>query len=106
MNTESDTIDVCGFDEAWIGPCKELNPCEKHKDRKCASCGARAISSCPETGQFVCGEYLCDDCEHTIFPNGTNGGIGFNAEALPEGMKRHCRKTEQQFTPWYARESA
>lgn len=46
---------------------------------------------------------LCDECEHTLFPDGTNGGIGFNAAKLPDGMKRHCKKSAQQFTPWYAR---
>jgi hypothetical protein len=30
-------------------------------------------------------------------------GIGFNAQPPPSGMKTHCRKSEQKFTPWYAR---
>lgn len=96
--------EVCGYDIAWIGRCKELRPCAKHQERVCTSCGAPSTRECPETGQFVCGEYLCDDCEHTIFPNGTNGGIGFGAQELPEGMKRHCKKGEQRYTPWYERE--
>lgn len=105
MATETITT-ICGFDEAWIGPCKQVgNPrCEKHSNKICASCGAAATKNCPETGQFVCGENLCNDCEHTIFPSGTNGGVGFNAESLPDGMNRHCKKTEQRFQSWYARE--
>lgn len=105
MATETITT-ICGFDEAWIGPCKQVgNPrCEKHSNKICASCGAAATKNCPEMGQFVCGENLCNDCEHTIFPSGTNGGVGFNAESLPDGMNRHCKKTEQRFQSWYARE--
>lgn len=95
---------MCGFLEAWIGRCRELQPCKKHSGRVCASCGAPATQSCSETGQFVCGEYLCNECEHTIFPSGTNGGVGFNAEPLLEGMKRHCRKSEQKYQPWYAKD--
>jgi hypothetical protein len=100
---------ICGFEEAWIGSCKvevsELAPrCDKHKDRTCGSCGQPATRNCEETGQLVCGEDLCGECEHTIFPEGHNGGVGFNAQKLPEGMKRHCKKTEQRFKPWYERE--
>jgi len=95
---------ACGFNQAWIGPCKNTAPCEKHADLVCESCGAPATRSCDETGQFVCGAPLCGDCEHTIFPEGHNGGIGFNAHPCPEGMERHVRKTEQQYTPWYTRD--
>lgn len=101
---------ICGFDLAWIGKCKELasetGRCEKHSGIVCSSCGAPATHECEETGQFVCGAPLCDDCEHTIFPEGHNGGIGFNAQDCPEGMKRHCKKTEQKFKPWYMRDEA
>lgn len=95
----------CGFNEAWIGACNvnvaiEGTRCEKHT-QSCASCGAPATRSCSETGQFVCGAPLCDDCDHTTFENGTNGGIGFNAQHPPAGMKAHCKKTEQKFKPWY-----
>ena len=100
-------MNECGFDEAWRGKCKEPAEegcrCDKHKDEVCASCGTPATHSCYETGQFVCGVSLCDDCEHTTYPDGTNGGIGFNQQSLPEGMKVHCKKTEQKFEPWYAR---
>jgi hypothetical protein len=102
---------VCGFSIAWCGSCKNPVPvsegekvrCKEHRGLECESCGAQASRTCAETGQFVCGCTLCDECEHTIFPDGTNGGIGFNAQQLPEGMKRHCKKSEQRFKPWYMR---
>jgi hypothetical protein len=99
----------CKFKEAWVGQCKdeadESGFCEKHKKEKCCSCDAQATHSCEETGMFVCGAPLCDNCEHSIFPDGCNGGVGFNEHPTPEGMKRHCKKTEQKYTPWYTRES-
>lgn len=97
----------CDFEVAWVGKCKdEGNPrCSTHTGLICASCGGSATHTCYETGQFVCGENLCDECEHTIFPSGTNGGIGFSGEPLPDGMGRHCKKAEQRFKPWYARDS-
>jgi hypothetical protein len=38
------------------------------------------------------------------FPDGTNGGVGFNEQQVPEGMKRHIKKINQKHSPWYARE--
>lgn len=68
----------------------------------CGSCGAPATHDCDETGQFVCGVPLCGECEHVNFEDGTNGGVGFDAMPLPEEVrKRHCKKTEQKFKPWY-----
>lgn len=97
----------CTFQKAWSGRCQHIanssGKCAKH-DVACVSCGASATHDCDETGQFVCGAPLCNDCEHTIAPDGTNGGIGFNAMHLPDGMKQHCRKDQQVFTPWYKRE--
>ena len=95
---------VCGFGMAWVGACqepvaKEGDRCSEHKDLVCCSCGKPATHACSETMTFVCGAPLCDDCEHTIYPNGCNSGC-----ALPEGMKSHCKKTEQIYKPWYARE--
>ena len=99
---------TCKWVKAWIGHCKEPADesgfCKEHKGKVCCSCGATATHDCDETGQFVCGFPLCDDCEHTIFPNGTNGGVGFNEQDLPENMKRHCKKTEQKFKPWFMQE--
>ena len=96
---------LCGFNVAWKGPCQNPQPCDEHMDKVCRSCGKAATRSCDSTGQFVCGAPLCDECEHLIFPEGDNGGIGFNEQPLPEGFKkRHVKKTEQVFAPWYARE--
>lgn len=98
----------CLWDQAWIGKCKlpsvKNGCCEKHQ-AVCCSCGAPATHDCEETGQFVCGAPLCDDCEHTLHEDGTNGGVGFNMRNPPEGMKTHCRKTEQRVKPWYARDT-
>jgi hypothetical protein len=96
----------CTYDLAWIGKCGKED-CEKHADLKCASCKAKATHQCAETGQFVCGCDLCDDCEHTLAEDGSNGGIGFyRTSPLPEGYGEHCKKTEQRYQPWYAREVA
>jgi hypothetical protein len=60
----------CRWDEAWIGTCgkgcDESGFCEDHK-KTCCSCGSAATHSCAETGQFVCGFPLCDECEHLFF---------------------------------------
>jgi hypothetical protein len=101
---------MCAWDEAWVGKCKKIAQdgsrfCEEHKDKVCSSCGAVATHSCGETGQFVCGFPLCDDCEHITFPDGTNGGIGFMAQQLPDGVrKRHVKKSDQKFKPWFMQE--
>lgn len=94
-------MSTCGFNEAWIGRCKEPTPidgdrCEKHRGKKCASCGQDATRSCDETMGLVCGAPLCDDCEHTTYPNGCNSGV-----PLPKGMKSHCGKAAQVFKPWF-----
>jgi len=98
--------ETCKFQMAWVGKCKEPavknGMCEKHSKLICVSCGAQATHDCQETGQFVCGADLCDDCEHTIAMEGTNGNIGFfRTSPLPEGMKEHCKKCEQKVFPWY-----
>lgn len=60
----------------------------------CASCGLAATRKC-----FCCAP-LCDDCEHVIHEDGT-----CNLRRLPpQGMKSHCRKTEQRYQPWYMRQ--
>ncbi len=94
----------CEFDIAWRGPCGVEN-CPDHSGLSCISCGEQATHECDETGQFVCGAPLCDDCEHTTAEDGTNGGVGFNSQTLPKGMKHHCKKSEQRFRPWYEREA-
>jgi hypothetical protein len=105
MKKENEPVQLCGFNEAWRGNCKKPaiknGKCEEHADLVCASCGAPATHSCYETGQFCCGAPLCNDCEHTIADDGTNGNIGFFRTApLPNGMKEHCKKTEQVNFPW------
>lgn len=85
----------CQFDLAWRGPCNKPvaeRMCEEHARLKCSSCGAQATRECEETMQFVCGSLLCDDCEHEIAEDGTNGR-----------SNKHCKKTEQKHLPWYAR---
>ncbi len=100
----------CKFEKAWAGRCKnQAEPgkdfCAEHSKIICASCGQPATHECDETGQFVCNAALCDDCEHTIAKDGTNGGIGFFRTApLPQGYKDHCRKDAQVYKPWYERE--
>ena len=92
---------LCNFSKAWVGNCKNENPCKEHANLKCCSCGEPATNQCYETGQFVCGSLLCDNCEHTIHEDDTNGGIGFNQQAPPEGMKLHCKKSEQKNKYWF-----
>ena len=101
----------CKYNLAWIGQCKEEatenGMCLTHAEKKCTSCKAPATHECDSTGQFVCGAPLCNDCAHTIRSDGTNGNIGFYETCpLPEGMKEHCRKTEQVFQPWYMRKKS
>lgn len=62
--------DKCTFDKAWIGKCNqpavERGMCADHAPLKCVSCQQPATRECPHTGiQFVCGCWLCDDCEHS-----------------------------------------
>lgn len=91
---------TCSFGRAWIGECgndaDESGFCEKHKGIKCCSCGKQATRECSETMQFVCGAPLCDDCEHTIRDNGGQ---------LPNGLKGHCKKSEQVYKLWYMKKN-
>lgn len=95
MSEQKDN-NLCGFDEAWIGKCKNGIDCEKHKDAKCVSCGAKATKECAETMGLVCGALLCDECEHTTQSNGSK-----SCGELPKGFKAHCKSSEQVFKPWY-----
>lgn len=66
MNTTKFT---CGFQRAWAEKCQ--TPVDKTGDHcpchtwDCVSCGEPATRDCPDTGQFVCGCPICDNCEHT-----------------------------------------
>lgn len=99
--------DVCGYIRAWGAPCqgppiKGGTRCEAHSNMVCISCGEPATHACDETGEFLCAFPLCDNCVHATFPDGTNGGVGFNAQKLPDNLrKRHIKKTEQVYSPWY-----
>lgn len=87
---------ACRFEKAWVGPCKKLSIgefCEDHLGKTCSSCGAQATGECNETMGLVCGMPLCDDCEHEIAPDGTNGRT-----------LKHCKKNEQKYQPWYMTE--
>lgn len=93
----------CIFDLAWIGKCSkpadETGICEEHKKEICCSCGQQATHQCAETFGLVCGAPLCSDCEHTIQSNGCNSG-----GTHPEGLKGHCKKSEQVYKPWYMKD--
>lgn len=93
---------ICDFLVAWVGRCQHESPCEKHKDLKCVSCGSPATMSCDETGGLVCGEPLCNNCEHTTAKDGCNGT---NGSELPAGLGRHCKRKDQVFKPWFYRNS-
>jgi hypothetical protein len=98
------SMTTCNYDEAWRGKCKNACPCSLHADKVCVSCKAPAVRSCEETGQFVCGAPLCEECEHSIAPDGTNGGVGFYStvpEEVRKTWKSHVRKGEQQYRPWW-----
>lgn len=96
----------CGFDEAWVARCTNEIPCTKHGNLVCVSCGAKATKSCEVTGMLVCGEPLCDDCEHTLGSTGHAAGMFFGKDnfTVPEHLKSHCRKDRQVYKTWYAQE--
>ena len=97
----------CRWHISSVNRCKELAGesgfCERHKNQKCCSCGAIATHKCGESGQSVCGVLLCDECAHMIFSDVTNGGVP-NEQKVPEGMKRHIKKIDQKYSPWFMRE--
>lgn len=86
----------CKFDLAWRGACNQETEgefCAEHTGLKCSSCGEPATRQCEETMGLVCGALLCGNCEHEIAEDGTNGR-----------SNRHCKKSEQKYTPWYMRD--
>ena len=58
---DSDLIEtlVCGYDEPWVGPCKNPRPCVKHLDKRCAVCDERAVRGCDAASSLVCGIPTC-----------------------------------------------
>jgi hypothetical protein len=69
--------ELCGFDVAWVGACKQMRPCPKHAGTKCCSCCAPATRDCDHTGQFVCGAPLCDECDGRNGDASKGRGWGF-----------------------------
>jgi hypothetical protein len=55
----------CGFNEAYIGFCRNDAPCRLHKDEKCMNCKDRAIKECslPVNGMVLCDYLLCSNEE-------------------------------------------
>jgi hypothetical protein len=51
--------------------------CDDHKDLKCSVCGKPATHGCSYTGQFVCGQPLCDECEGWEDTSKEPGSWGF-----------------------------
>lgn len=58
------TANMCGFLEAWIGRCRNTNPCSTHISQKCWKCGARAVKNCAEADTLVCGTPECAEHPH------------------------------------------
>lgn len=84
----------CKYTKAYIGRCENEaiegeDYCEEHLDLECSSCGEQATHECTETFGLVCGAPLCDDCEHKIFEDGTNGA-----------RYSHVKKEEQVHEHW------
>lgn len=88
-------MSTCKFHLAWRGPCnKKTDPdsdfCSEHKGLVCSSCGGEATGECNETFGLVCGAPLCDECEHEVAPDGTNGANSI-----------HVKKTDQRYKYWF-----
>ena len=61
-----------------------------------------ATHQCDVTfGGLVCGDTLCDECEHTIDQNGVAYG---HLSPKEEWLPSHCKKTEQKYKVWWERE--
>ena len=79
--------DICGFDEAWNGPCHYTTHCVKHPPRECKGCGKPAVQSFDHTGiQFVCGVPLCSDCRHCPPPAEGSNWFGLAGEHKPSAV--------------------
>ena len=88
----------CIFSNCWVGPCRKETVgdsefCQEHEKDVCGSCGKKATQSCGETmGPLVCGVPLCDQCEHELDEQGTNGS-----------HFKHCKKGDQIYIMWLLR---
>lgn len=55
---------LCGFLQAWVGRCRQPQPCAKHAAETCWKCGRRAVRNCSHTGSLVCGVPECAEHPH------------------------------------------
>lgn len=55
---------LCGFEEAWVGRCKNSKPCVKHVNQKCWKCGQPATRNCNYACSLVCGMPECAEHPH------------------------------------------
>lgn len=54
----------CGFLEAWVGRCRNAQPCSRHSNEKCWKCGELATRNCGMAGSLVCGVPECAKHPH------------------------------------------
>lgn len=92
---------MCKFNKAWEGKCKEISIpdseyCKDHTGLFCVSCGSTATRTCDATMGLVCGDLLCDSCEHKLDATGCN--------SFSIGTAGHCKKGEQEHYAWYAKD--
>ena len=71
----------CPYYPAYSGKCNgikgESGFCVTHVNKKCGVCGEQAVTECNHTGQFVCGQPLCPDCEGFTDNKKSGGSWGF-----------------------------
>lgn len=61
----------CRYVIAYVGECVNKSAdgtdyCSKHLGKKCVVCGEQATHECHETCGLVCGDPLCNNCEHEV----------------------------------------
>jgi len=99
----------CKFNKALIGRCgneaDDSGYCKEHKDLVCCSCGEKATHECEVLMDKACRAPLCDECEHSIYPNGCETDfMEPKGEKAPDDFKPHRKKTEQIYKLWHERE--
>jgi len=84
----------CPYVPAYSNRCNRLKGesgfCSQHTGIKCCVCGKQATNECNETGQFVCGARLCDDCEgyREKGPSGAWGLLNHDHREKPPEKRR------------------
>ncbi|HEX9996698.1 MAG TPA: hypothetical protein VGB45_06115 [Abditibacterium sp.] len=68
--------------------------CTHHASMRCVSCHSLATHNCQHLKSNICGQALCDECQHVELPNGANGQF-YN----------HARKGEEPVMPHYGKEA-